>query len=144
MTEQLPPSGPDYRRRRDEKAEKDEKDREKNEKGPSDRLRSATWALILIFAGFVLLLVTAGAFDWLDWSNAWSVVIVGAGLAVALEVVLRLLMPEYRRPVRGQIVLAVVLVTVGAASFLGWENVWPIVLIGVGLSMLIGAFTRRT
>ncbi|MHB0876901.1 MAG: hypothetical protein ACYC5O_12755 [Anaerolineae bacterium] len=145
MTEQIPPD--DRYHRYDEKQEKDEKDRrearEKEEKGPSDRLSSAAWAMILIFAGAVLLAVTTNAFPWLDWENAWGLILMGAGVAVGLEVVLRLLIPEYRRPVSGQIVLAVVLFLVGLGGITGWENIWPIFLIGLGVSILIGALTRR-
>jgi hypothetical protein len=145
MTDQVPPDN--RYRRYDEKQEKDEKDRqdahEKEEKGPSDRLSSAAWAIILIFAGIVLLAVTTNAFSWLDWTNAWGLILMGAGVAVGLEVVLRLLLPEYRRPVSGQIVLAVVLFLVGLSGLTGWENIWPIFLIGVGISILIGALARR-
>lgn len=145
MTEQLPPD--DRYRRRDEKDEKDEKDRrdqyEKEEKGPSDRLGSAAWAVILIFAGVAMLAVTTGAFSWLNWANVWGLIFMAAGVVVGVEVVLRLLMPEYRRPVRGQIVLAVVLFIIGLGGVTNWENLWPLFLIGVGIAILIGAFLRR-
>ena len=147
MTEQLPPREPYDSRRRDEKEEKDEKDRreqrEKEEKGARDRLGSLSWALILICAGVVFLAVTSNLFSWLDWNNAWSLILMGAGLVVGLEVVARLVMPEYRSPVSGRIVLAVVLFLVGVSGFLGWENAWPVILIGVGLSILIGTLLRR-
>lgn len=144
MTGQLPPQEPYERRHRDEKEEKgrDEK-REKEEKGASDRLGSLTWGLILIFAGFVLLGVTSEQLAWLNWENAVSVILMGAGALVGAEVVVRLLMPEYRRPVGGRLVLAVILFIVGAGAFLGWRNVWPLILIGAGIAILIGTLTRR-
>ncbi len=146
MSEQIPPESYD-RRQRNEKEEKDEKDRrdqrEKEEKGAGDRLGSLSWALILIMAGLVFLAVSANLFPGLDWSNAWSLIVMGAGLVIGLEVILRFLMPEYRRPLSGRLILAVVLLLVGAGGFIGWDNTWPFILIGIGLAMLVGALTNR-
>ena len=149
MAQQVPPDDRYTRyNEKDEKQGKDEKERreaqeKKEEKAPSDRLSSAAWAVILIFAGVVLLGVTTNAFTWLNWENAWGLVLMGAGAVIGLEVVLRLLLPEYRRPVSGQIVLAVVLFLLGLGGVTNWENIWPIFIIGVGVSVLIGALTRR-
>lgn len=136
----VPPEEP-RRRERSEKEEKDEKERD--EKAPSDRLSTLTWALILIMAGFIFLVVTSGVIPFVHWGNAWNFILMGAGILVGLEAALRLAMPEYRRPIGGQLVLATALFLVGAAGLIGWSHIWPIVIIGIGLSMLIGALTRR-
>lgn len=150
MAEQRPPdsSSEDWYRKenRDEKEEKEEKGRgekrEKEEKGANDRLGSLSWAVILVFAGIVLLVMTGGGFEWMDWANAWSIILVGAGLIVGLEVVIRFLMPEYRAPLTGRLVLAVILILVGGGSFIGWDKIWPIALIGGGIAILVGSLLR--
>ena len=118
----------------EEKSEKDEKDLAKHEeksveeKWQRDRLGSIVWALILIWAGFVLL---AGNLGILDAFNAfferlgfelaelpvqipfiqlssWSLIFLGAGVLLLTEVVVRLLFPTYRRPVLGTAIMAIV------------------------------------
>ena len=140
----------------------DEKEREKQEekvdekqaeKYQRDRLGSIIWALILIWAGVVALAANAGLledlpirlgrFPWGDWfidSNAWGVFFIGAAIILLFVIVLRLIMPEYRRPVLGTFILAIVFVALGFGSF---DLIWPFILIAIGLSIVIGAFTRK-
>jgi hypothetical protein len=140
----------------------DEKEREKQEekvdekqeeKYQRDRLNSIIWALILIWGGIVALAANAGLLDdlpvrlgrfpWGDWlidSNAWGVFFMGAAVILLFEIALRLIMPEYRRPVLGTFILAVVFAALGFGSL---ELIWPFILIAIGLSIVIGAFTRK-
>ena len=150
----------------EEKSEKDEKDLHKHEeksveeKWQRDRLGSIVWALILIWAGFVLL---AGNLGILDAFNAfferlgfqlaelpvklpfiqlssWSLIFLGAGILLLAEVVVRLLFPTYRRPVLGTAIMAIVFLGIGLGS---WGMIWPLVLIVVGLALLLGGLFRR-
>ena len=150
----------------EEKSEKDEKDLAKHEeksveeKWQRDRLGSIVWALILIWAGFVLL---AGNLGILDAFNAfferlgfelaelpvqipfiqlssWSLIFLGAGVLLLAEVVVRLLFPTYRRPVLGTAIMAIVFFGIGLGS---WGMIWPLVLIVVGLALLLGGLFRR-
>ena len=150
----------------EEKSEKDEKDLAKHEeksveeKWQRDRLGSIVWALILIWAGFVLL---AGNLGILDAFNAffeqlgfqlaelpvklpfiqlssWSLIFLGAGILLLAEVVVRLLFPTYRRPVLGTAIMAIVFLGIGMGS---WGMIWPLVLIVVGLALLLGGLFRR-
>ncbi len=154
----------------DERSEKNEKDLQKqeekteeksvDEKWRRDPLGSAVWALILIWAGAVLLASNIG---WLDTVNgflaqiqfqfaespiaipdlqlsAWSLIFLGAGVLLLAEVVVRLLFPAYRRPVLGTAILAVVFLGIGIGS---WGMIWPLVLIIIGLALLIGGLFRR-
>ena len=150
----------------EEKSEKEEKDLAKHEeksveeKWQRDRLGSIVWALILIWAGFVLL---AGNLGILDAFNAfferlgfelaempvqipfiqfssWSLIFLGAGVLLLAEVVVRLLFPSYRRPVLGTTILAIVFLGIGLGS---WGMIWPLVLIVVGLALLLGGLFRR-
>lgn len=154
----------------DEKSEKNEKDLQKQEekteeksveeKWRRDPLGSAVWALILIWAGFVLL---AGNIGWLNFINnllaqlqfqlaespiaiptlqlsSWSLIFLGAGVLLLAEVLIRLLLPSYRRPVLGTAILAIVFLAIGIGS---WGLIWPLVLILIGLALLLGGLFRR-
>jgi low affinity Fe/Cu permease len=58
-------------------------------------------------------------------------------------VVVRLSVPEYRRPVTGSLILGVVLVAIGLGDLIGAGMVWPLVLIVIGAAILLRGFVRR-
>jgi hypothetical protein len=140
-------TGEEYRRK-DEKQEKEEKDRGEREwdKGEQwtggDALGPLVWGLIIIFAGLAFVALNLGMYPWLTWDNVWSIIFIGAGLLFLLEVVLRILMPTYRRPIRGRIILAFVALAIGLGGIVGWEVTWPLIIIAVGLAVIIGVFVR--
>ena len=125
---------------RDEK-ERDEKrgDRGFGEKGDRDRLGSAVGGLILIWLGVCFFMVTSG--PW-EWGSIWSYFLGGMGVIFLLEVMLRLLLPSYRRPIVGRVILAVVLIVIGFGGIVGLETWWPLVLIIIGLATVIRGLTR--
>jgi hypothetical protein len=151
---------------RDEKF--DEKDREKREEKSSeeksweekyrrDPLGSIVWAGILVWAGLVLLANNLGLLDRLRFQGAdfpgaealgrleaWSVILAGAGVLVLIGVLARLLFPEYRRDVGGNLFLGVILIGIGLGNIFGWNIVWPLILIALGISILLRGFLRRT
>jgi hypothetical protein len=138
-------------RRKNEKQEKEEKDerhhREREwDKGEQwsggDALGPIIWGLIIIFAGLAFAAVNLGMYPWLTWENVWSLIFIGAGSLFALEVIIRILMPTYRRPIRGRIILAFVALAVGLGGLIGWEVTWPLIIIAVGLAIVIGVFVR--
>ncbi len=159
----------DYRERRRETDEKEEKELEKRdekeekeeksveEKSRQDPVGSMVWAATLIWAGVVLLLQNLG---WLDalrieladiefdlpveieaWVGAWQLFFLGAAVLVLLGVIVRLLVPEYRRPILGNLIWAIVLFGIALGQ---WSLIWPLILIAIGLSLLLGALMRRT
>ncbi len=137
----------------EEKSEKE--DEKKDEKSPDEKWRrdplgSLIWALILIWAGIVFLMETTGTLANLRDSlnvaklEAWPLIALGAGLLFLLEVVIRLLMPTYRRPIVGALILAVVLIGIGSEQITGKEVIWALILIALGAGLLIrGAFRGR-
>jgi hypothetical protein len=145
----------------EEKEEKDEKELLKHDEKVEERdaLSRAAWAFILIWAGLVFLAVNTG---WMDrflsarifsrWMPAgfevlepgiWGVIMLGAGIILLIEVIIRLLLPTYRRHFGGTLILAAVFIGVGLGNFYGWDLVWPFVLIALGASVLLGGFFRR-
>ncbi len=131
--------------------EKDEKEDGKSweEKRRRDPLASLGWAFVLIWAGVVLL---ADNFDLIDQINIdfiadlqpWSLVFAGAGLIVLALAVVRLLVPEYRGPVTGNIIFGFILVGVGLAETVGWGIMAALILIALGISSLLRGFTKRS
>jgi hypothetical protein len=133
-----------------------EKEQEKvDEKGGSDPLNAVVFALILIWAGVILLAhnfgfleafedlvsrIPAGRLD-LPWEEisffsltAWRLFFLGAGLIVIAEIAIRLAVPQYRRRVFGSVIGAVILIATGLG---GWNLIWPLLLIAIGGSILL-------
>ena len=150
----------------DEKTEeKNEKELEKREeKSPEEKYRrdplgSIIWACILIWAGVVLLLNQLGYLDQIKetlfsnratWTldipgdfSVWGLIFLGAGVILLFEVLIRLLVPAYRKSVTGTIILAFVFIGIGLGNVLRWEFIFALVLIAIGLSIIVGSFTRR-
>ncbi|UCC88018.1 MAG: hypothetical protein JSV81_01620 [Anaerolineales bacterium] len=127
--------------KREEKEEKEEKSWD--EKWRRDPLNAVVWAAILIWAGLVLLGSNLGLLARFEAVEAWALIFLGAGLIVLLEVVVRLLVPDYRRPVGGTLIFAIILVAIGLGDLVGWELVGPLVLIMIGVSIVVRGFLWR-
>jgi len=150
----------------DEKDEKfDEKDMEKREeKSPQEKsweekykrdpLNPIIWGVILLWAGAVLLLSNMGMLDSLlrrtliapAWAGrlaqGWSLVMLGAGVILLIEVAIRLLVPLYRHSIVGTVILAIVFIGIGLGDLVSWNILWPLVLIALGLIIVARGFFR--
>lgn len=141
--------------------EKDEKElRKHDEKAQEgDVLSSIVWAAMLIWAGLVFLAVNTG---WLDKyisrsifsrylpqglemfePGAWGIIMLGAGIILLAEVVIRVLTPTFRRHVGGTLILSAVFIGIGLGNFFGWDLIWPFILIMLGVGVLLGGLLRR-
>jgi hypothetical protein len=135
-------------RQRGEKGEKQEKQEEKDEKSweekwRRDPLTAGTWALIAIWGGLVLLANNLNLFEWLPFLEFWSLFFLGAGAILLLEAGFRLLMPAYRGPVTGNLILAVVFLVVGLGDLVSWQCLLPAAVIAIGLYLLVTGFLRQ-
>jgi hypothetical protein len=142
--------------------EKDEKELKKHDEKVEERdvLSTVVWAAILIWAGVVFLAVNQG---WLDRLNlpesimshilpnglrmfevsSWSLIALGAGVILLMELVVRLTVPAFHRHIGSTLIVAAVFVGLGLGNWFGWDIVWPIILIAVGILVLVGGLTRR-
>ena len=132
----------------EKREEKSPQEKSWDEKWRRDPLGTLTWAAIFIWAGLVLLANNLGYFQtagsFLAGVEAWSLIFLGAGVLVLLEVLARLLFPEYRRNVTGSIIFGFILIGIGLGDIFGWELVWPLILIALGLSIVLRGALRRT
>jgi hypothetical protein len=135
---------------KDEKLEKqDEKDEKgRGEKSRNDPLSAVIWALILIWAGLVFLAQNLGWLTQFELANTWGLIFIGAGLIVFLEVIIRLIMPEYRRPVIGTFIFGMILIGVGVGITFGatpqiWGVIFALAVIAAGVSVLLRGLGRR-
>ena len=148
----------------DEKQEEkfQEKEVEKQEeKWHQDPLSTVVGALILIWAGVVLLASNLGILDAFTrvmnllplpeyglpfeipfvGLTTWRLFFLGAGGIVLCEVIIRLVVPQFRKKVFGSLIGAIVLIALGFGNF---EVIWPLILIAIGVSVLLGGlFTKR-
>jgi hypothetical protein len=130
---------------RNEKEEKNEKDSGDSwdEKWRNDPVNAAVWAMILIWAGLVWLVVNFNIWGGFEFLETWSIIFIGAGLIVFAGVVIRLLVPAYRRPVTGSIILGAIFIAIGLGDLFTWEIVLPLVLIALGIGGLLAYFRTR-
>jgi hypothetical protein len=130
--------------------EKHAEEKSWDEKYRRDPLSSIVWACILIWAGLVFLAYNLG---WLNFRNIpwmpidfyqepWSLVLIGAGVIVLIEILIRLLVPQYRRPVGGTFVFAVILISIGVGNIYDISITWPFILIAIGISLIVGNLLR--
>ena len=128
---------------RNEKGEKDEGE-SWDEKWRRDPVEAIVWAMILIWAGLVWLADSAGWLGFLgERVEAWAFGFIGAGLIVLLGVLFRVVVPAYRRPLTGSIILGIVFLGIGLGQLTNWVAVGALVLIGIGVAILLGGFLRR-
>jgi Ca2+/Na+ antiporter len=134
-----------YRNEKEEKQEKDEKARdEKDEKSQEEKWRRdplgrVIFGLIVIAVGVMLFLATQDKISWDDW---WAYFLLALGGIFIFEVLIRSIMPAYRRPVFGKLIAGVVLIAVGAFNIYGLVSWWPVIIIGVGVFILFSALFR--
>jgi cation transport ATPase len=135
-----------YRSEKEEKQEKEEKTRDEKDKGSMDEkwrrdpLSGAVFGLIVISVGILFLLASQDTIDWSDW---WAYLLMAIGGIFILEVVLRSIMPAFRRPVFGKLLAAVILIAIGASNVYGLGSWWPLIIIGAGVLILFNALFRQ-
>ena len=132
-------------RPRNEKEEKDEKDQGGwDEKWRRDPVDAAMWAMLLIWAGIVLLAANLGVIGAWETESWVAVGFLGAGLIVLLAAAFRLVVPAYRRPLGGNLIFAAILFGIGLANIIEEPiAIGAVVLIAIGIAVLLTGLLRR-
>jgi len=146
---------PPVETRLEKDAENHEKEREKDqeksrggdekrwdEKVRRDPFGTTLWGLILTWSGLVLLASNLGWLGPLAAIPPWSLMLLGAGGILLLGVAYVLLVPAYRRPIGGLLVLAFLLLLGGVGSAFGLALLAPALLIALGVLILARALRR--
>ncbi|MGD2157166.1 MAG: hypothetical protein PVG14_16915 [Anaerolineales bacterium] len=136
--------------------EKSPEEKSWEEKYRRDPVGTLIWAVIFIWAGLVLLANNLGlidrlvsplaertGYDFLEGFEVWSIILIGAGVLFLIEILVRLLIPEYRRPVVGTLIFAVILIGIGLGDLWSWNLVWPLILIVLGGSIILRGLIRK-
>ena len=105
-----------------------------------DSLKWFTGALILIWAGFVLLFKNMGEVLGVEPENASAWILTGVGVLLWLEAILRLAIPRYRRWVGERVIMGMIFVIVGLGEVVE-ISLWPLLLVSIGIAMMLGYFT---
>jgi hypothetical protein len=143
-----------YGEKEEKEHEKEEKEYEKQggasgekdweEKWRTDPVRAAGWAAILIWVGVALLLENLGTWRQLGLpGDAWPMILLGAGIIVLGQVVVRLTVAEYRRPITGSLIIGLLLVAAGLGELVNVDITGPLILIAIGLILLFSGIFRR-
>lgn len=145
-----PPPSPMPPRAHDEKNEKEEKRQEKDEKEHEEKWRrdplsALAWALMVMWAGVVLLLNNLGMLAGVPFFSGreWPLIFAGAGIILLLEVFIRLVMPQYRKGVVGTLIVGFIFIGIGLGDTVGPGLLGGILLIAIGAVMLLGGLFRR-
>jgi hypothetical protein len=154
MTQQSPgqPEEPRYaHHHRSEKEEEKENEKgrgEKNwdEKWRRDPVNAVSWAAIFIWAGLCLFAENTGwGPDTFSWWQTWAVIMGGAGAIFIVAALIRLAVPEHRRPITGGLILGFILMGVGLGELTGWGFgiLGAFILIAIGLIIILRGLIRR-
>jgi hypothetical protein len=101
-----------------------------------DRLSWFTAALILMWTGVVLSLQSTGLVYGPDGEQAGAIVFIGAGVLLWIEALVRLAVPGRQRAIEERVILGMVFVIVGLSE-LTQVNVWPLLIVGIGIALLL-------
>jgi hypothetical protein len=127
---------------REKEAEKRPEEKSWDEKWRRNPLSAAVWACILIWAGIVFLADNLKLLVNFGNPDPWNLILAGAGIIFIIEVIVRALVPAYRRSVTGTLILGLVLLGIGLGGLLGLTITWPIILIAIGIALLLRGLLR--
>lgn len=104
-----------------------------------DHISRITGGLILIVLGVLFLLAT---FDYISWGDWWAYFLVGLGIILIIDVVIRSAAPEYRQDPTGKLIGGVVLIIIGGAFIFGFTRWWPLIIIAVGVVVIFTSLLK--
>jgi hypothetical protein len=146
MTE-TPQHKPEKVEKEDEKTEEKGRGRreEKNwdEKWRRDPLSATGVALFLMWMGAVLLAENLGYLARIPGLESWNLIVLGAGVIMLAIAAIRYLVPSYRRPIGGTLILGIILLASGLSGVMSSGLIWAGALIILGVGLLLRGILRR-
>jgi len=118
-----------------EKHEKEEKGGEKEEKFTRNPISAIFVGVLVIFLGIVFYFASKEMYG-ISWENVWNYILMCVGGAFLLSALLHSIVPQYRRPIMGEALVGLILLTVGIVTIYEIEW-WPLVLIIVGALVIM-------
>lgn len=115
----------------------------KSEHGARKRLESLWWAGVLIWAGLVFAADSLGVLPQVGGADAWSWVFFGSGLYGMLGNVYRVTSLNQPDPTGWDYIWSGFLLVVGLGGVTEVDIFWPLVLIVVGASIMVGVLRER-
>lgn len=119
-----------------EEEKRHEKNRSLDEKWRQNPIRIVAIAFILIWGGVVALIG-----NFVSWEG-WAIFLLGAGVIMLIKAGIRLT-PTYRRAAGGNFIIGLVLLGAGLSGLVGWQYVWPAVLILIALVIIFRGLRPR-
>jgi energy-converting hydrogenase Eha subunit E len=132
--------------KRGEKGEKSRGEKSWDEKWRRDPINAIGWAAIFIWAGLCVLAETT---NWgpstFPWWKTWALILAGAGAIFILGALIRLTMPEHRRPITGRLIFGFILLGVGLQDLTHWHSgaLGAFILIAIGVIIILAGVFRR-
>ncbi|MFQ6109074.1 MAG: hypothetical protein ACE5L7_05930 [Candidatus Aminicenantales bacterium] len=105
----------------------------------NDPISGITGGLIIILLGVVFLLTTLDYISWGDW---WAYFLLGLGVILVLDGVIRVSSPAYYQHSTGKFIGGAILIIIGAAHVIGWFSWWPLILIAVGMILVVTSLRK--
>jgi hypothetical protein len=131
-----------------EKQEKGQEKQEEKGQGPDEKyaknpLGFMIFAIVLFWVGVYLLLRNRHMFA--DTDQSWAYLVWGIAALAFVEIVIRLMVPRWRKALVGTFIWAAIWTGVGFGLWTGgdWEIIGPILLIAVGLALILGRLLPR-
>lgn len=123
----------------EDKENQEEEGIPEEKKHKHDPFSGMTGGLILILLGVLFLLATM---DYISWGNWWKYFLMGLGVILILEAIIRSASPLYRKDITGKLIGGFVLIFIGGSFVIGWSNWWPLILIAVGVGILLSSLWK--
>lgn len=111
------------------------------EKHSHDAFSGITGGLVLILLGTLFLLATL---DCISWGNWWAYFLLGLGVILIVDVVIRVANQTHRQHTSGKVIGGIVLIIIGASNIFGMLTWWPLILIAIGIVILISSLRKVT
>ncbi|MFC1948347.1 hypothetical protein ACFLXY_10570 [Chloroflexota bacterium] len=108
----------------------------------NDRMDSIWWGLSFIWGALILLAGIINFGDGSSWWNGWGVFFTGLGIITLIGIIIRLLLPMYRRKLVSGLIWGILFLAIGLGTWGNTEWFWVAAIFVVGISILGVAFVR--